>query len=247
MTAVFDHYDRGFAVIRIDDGQKDRGHVQVLKIVLDQATAEAEVKQLSSANGARLARYEWQPAGIESATTAFAPPDSAAGELLTSPEPPWVVLSPGLEPATLAARVPPSVTYRALRGRKMATRQGVFNETGAAFQFPADVPENWNGFEECVQDLRWMRSPAYLIAISDADQLLVSEGNREFATFLDILAQTAEAWARRIDPRGGTGVPFHCVLSCAPRQAHDAIRKRLAAIGRDLPILTEASWRKFAV
>jgi len=47
------------------------------------------------------------------------------------------------------------ITVR-LRGSKMKDYQGLYNEFGAALQFPYYFGENWNAFDECIKDLSWL-------------------------------------------------------------------------------------------
>src|SRR5437879_2485828 len=73
---------------------------------------------------------------------------------------------------SLALNLPEQLLVRVLRGQKMSTPAGLFDEFAAALQFPYYFGENWNAFDECINDLEWLRSSAYLLIIVNADQLL---------------------------------------------------------------------------
>jgi len=49
---------------------------------------------------------------------------------------------------------------RVLRASKMSTQQDLFNEFGAALQFGDYFGENWNAFNECINDLDWIEAAA---------------------------------------------------------------------------------------
>lgn len=49
-----------------------------------------------------------------------------------------------------------ALTIRAVRGRKMRTVHGLFDEMAAALQFPYYFEENWAAFDECLADMDWL-------------------------------------------------------------------------------------------
>jgi hypothetical protein len=136
--------------------------------------------------------------------------------LLTQTQPPWIVriaakprdayaLSQALERQGVVARV--------VRGRKMETYQGLYNELAAALQFPDYFGENWGALDECLADLEWLPAQAYAILVTDADRVLAAEEPDAVAGFVTLLRDVAAAWAM---PRGSESysrvAPFHCVF-----------------------------------
>lgn len=57
------------------------------------------------------------------------------------------------ELSALRYRAPSGYVVRELRGPKMHTTMGVFDEFAAAFQFPYYFGENKDAFDECLRDL----------------------------------------------------------------------------------------------
>ena len=72
---------------------------------------------------------------------------------------------------------------RIVRGTKMRTTQSLFDEFGAAMQFPYYFGENWNAFDECISDLSWVSAKGYMIAVSSANEVLVESDPSEFRCF----------------------------------------------------------------
>lgn len=55
----FERYVRAFAILRTDPFRGEH-RVKVVKVLLDQAAADAEVERLNRVNGPKGASYEWQ-------------------------------------------------------------------------------------------------------------------------------------------------------------------------------------------
>lgn len=154
--------------------------------------------------------------------------------------PPWAHLVCGPErdlETTLRSRAPANVgaVVRMLRGKRCATKRGLFQEWGAALQFPYYFGENWDAFEECINDLEWLPARAYILAVTHADRLL-SEGP-DLATLVQILGAASTRWAR------GTGddqlrlpVALHVVFHCDPEREAET-RARFQQAGTALTAL----------
>jgi RHS repeat-associated protein len=122
-----------------------------------------------------------------------------------------------------------------LRGHRMGTAQAVFDEVGAALQFPYYFGDNWNAFEECLNDMSWMPAKAYTLVILDSDRVVDVETD-ELPTLLRILArvcdewhhppQTGQPWER---PPTSFRVVLHCTVERAP-----TLEQRLRSSGIDL-------------
>ncbi len=82
-------------------------------------------------------------------------------------------------------QAPAEYIVRELRGAKMHTTAGVFDEFAAAFQFPYYFGENKDAFDECLRDLPDFvgDAPGYVAVIRDADELLADQpGQRQWFT-----------------------------------------------------------------
>ena len=157
------------------------------------------------------------------------PPLPAA---LWEPRPPWTLRLEGARAdAYQAVRrwSGSGATCRVLRGWKMRTEQGVFDELAAALQFPDYFGENWDAVDECLTDLSWLPGRAYVLVIAAADELLVEEPAERLALFLNLLGRGGEEWARPVEAGEWWDRPaigFHVVLHTEPA-ARDRLLSRL--------------------
>lgn len=101
---------------------------------------------------------------------------------------------------------PDDYTAREVRGSRMRTVTGVFDEFAAALQFPYYFGGNKDAFDDCLRDLDDFIGPAlgYVIAVRDAAQLLEDQPD-ERSWFQEAMADCAEYWAAR-------QVPFRVVM-----------------------------------
>ncbi|WP_216898596.1 barstar family protein [Nocardia alni] len=118
----------------------------------------------------------------------------------------------GTLPADAAAfssvrfRVSADYMVRELRGSKMRTVAGVFDEFAAAFQFPYYFGENKDAFDECLRDLDEFVGPAlgYVALVRDSSELLADQpGEREW--FTSAIDDCARNWSAR-------GVLFRVIM-----------------------------------
>jgi hypothetical protein len=127
------------------------------------------------------------------------------------------------------------MTTRVVRGRKMRSVDGLFDEVAAALQFPDYFAENWPAFAECLGDLDWLPGKAYALVIVDAAQVL-EEDPLDLPAFVRILGDVAAEWAEEV-ARGEEWdrppVPFH-VLFQEQGAGAAALRERLRAIDVEL-------------
>ncbi|MBN9629062.1 MAG: barstar family protein [Actinobacteria bacterium] len=110
------------------------------------------------------------------------------------------------------------LVVRRLRGHKMRTLAGLYDEAAAALQFPGYFGENLDALEECLTDLPEWIDPGggYVLVITDADELLRHDPLGQSA-FAEIVANVqselsepvmnGEWWDR-------PAIPFHVVLVC---------------------------------
>ena len=93
-------------------------------------------------------------------------------------------------------------------GRKVLTLEQLFDVFSEAFQFPSYFGRNWPALVELLRDLSWMSQPAYLIVITNAEELLAEE-SAEIPTFLRLFNAVARYWS---DPPGRGCMPFNLLL-----------------------------------
>ncbi len=124
---------------------------------------------------------------------------------------------------------------RLIRGAKAKTANGLFDEFGAALQFPDYFGENWDALFDCLCDLEWLSGDAYLLFITDGELVLEREP-KEFKNLIEVLANAAEEWAKAEDSQG-VARPFHIVLQCGTeREAH--LEARIRETGHKFEVLS---------
>jgi len=113
-----------------------------------------------------------------------------------------------------AARTAPKGTVaRVVRGQRCVSKERTLQEWAAAFQFPSYFGNNWDAFEDCVNDLEWLRAPRIVAIVTRADEML-PRSPKDFATMLGILI-TAQ-----------TGTLLQVVFQCKPGRA-DLLRRKI--------------------
>ena len=136
-----------------------------------------------------------------------------------------------LEPSAPRARklVQPASgeVVRVLRGSKMTTDARLFDEIGAAFQFPSYFGENWNALRDCLGDLEWMPGERYVVVVTDVDKMLADAPDllQHLVATLDGLAHDWAQAANRPLPE--------------PRAFHTVLRPNVST-GELLALLTRA-------
>jgi len=136
--------------------------------------------------------------------------------------PPWAHLAPAAASNVESVlRLPfagdAGVVVRFLRGERCATKRDLLREWAALLQFPYYFGENWDAFNDCINDLEWLPARAYIFGIIRADRILFGESG--FDTFVQILDSAAARWAD--DARGnwpGHPIPFHVVFQTPPER-----------------------------
>lgn len=109
------------------------------------------------------------------------------------------------------------LTVRTVRGRKMRTEAGLFDEFAAALQFPLYFGENRNAFNDCITDLPALPAgEGYVVVITEPDQVLSDEQTEAISWLARSLKFAAEGWAKPIDLGewwDRPPIPFHLVLA----------------------------------
>ncbi|WP_062994146.1 barstar family protein [Nocardia mikamii] len=121
-------------------------------------------------------------------------------------------------------QVPDGYIAREVRGAKMRTTEGVFDEFAAALQFPYYFGDNRDAFDECLRDLDEFVGEAsgYVIVIRDSGQLLADQ-REDLEWFDEAMTAAASAWATR-------GTVFRVVLQ-RPSPSLSAVELTLAGAG----------------
>lgn len=138
--------------------------------------------------------------------------------VIQSVKAPWVmllVLNPG-DHLEKSFRVPDGFSLHLLRGAKCRTAAALFQEFARALKFPDYFGHNWDALEECLADLEWLPAKGYVLAVTDAEQVLTQE-EEDYSTFLEVLSDAGEAWAAgQAGP--GSRRPFHVILTVSKPQ-----------------------------
>lgn len=137
---------------------------------------------------------------------------------LSEPVGPWVA-SFGGTPAQayeLAWKLErEGATVRVVRGNKMRNVANLFNELGAAMQFPDYFGENWAAMDECLSDLSWMPGQRYVVVVSHARELLADEDVETRRLLMKVFRKVGQSWAEPV-ARGELwdrpAIPFHVLL-----------------------------------
>ena len=116
------------------------------------------------------------------------------------------------------------VAVRRIRGRKAPTTRALFDEVGAALQFPASFGETWESFDKCLSDLAWLPGNAYVVLVQDALHVLAKEPPGEFRTFLAALDRAGREWGK--PGQAAKAKAFVVVLQCA-KADEQALQNRL--------------------
>ena len=84
-------------------------------------------------------------------------------------------------------RAHPDTTFVHVRGAKMRTAAGFFDELAAALQFPARFGANWNALVDVARDRAWLAG--HVLAVYDGHELLIEAGDRDRHDCAEVLEQ----------------------------------------------------------
>lgn len=128
----------------------------------------------------------------------------------------------------------------------MRTAMALFDEFGAAMQFPDYFGENWPALDECLSDLSWMPGKAYAVVVTRAEQVLREEPIEMLGLLADLFVKVASNWAvsvRKGETWDRPEVPFHFVLQVAPEH-NDEFSSRSAALGVEIGDITRSKMNR---
>lgn len=144
---------------------------------------------------------------------------SVSWTILTQPVWPWITILRGTPRDVHGFTwrcTQKGLTARKLRGSKMRCETALFDEIGAALQFPEYFGANWPALADCITDLEWLQADSgYVLVITDADQVLIEEAPSQVEVLARILCNAANIWADAVDSGDvwdRPPVPFHVVL-----------------------------------
>lgn len=110
---------------------------------------------------------------------------------------------------------------RTLRGNKMRTRQGLFDEFVAAFQFPGYFGRNWNAFEECLGQMDYVDPGKGIVILIRLPEELLADEPEARKVFSEILTDVSKEYSKAINDGQWTdraALPFHVVFHTPPFQ-----------------------------
>jgi hypothetical protein len=129
------------------------------------------------------------------------------------------------------------LTVRTVRGRKMRSVEGMFDEMAAALQFPYYFGENWAAFDDCLTDMDWLpMHVGMVIVVLDPAEVLADAADVELSALVRTLTHAAETYAQPIESGewwDRPKVPFHVVLQAGPADVA-AVRARWHGAGTDV-------------
>lgn len=135
------------------------------------------------------------------------------------------------------------LTVIVLRGSKMQSMDGFYDELAAALQFPLYFGRNWNALDECLVDLEWLPADAYLLVLADASSVLKTAGEGDAEAFWKLLARSSKEWSEGASLGGGLirkPTPFHVVLQASDLEGGMLSKTVESAIGCKVSRLTSA-------
>jgi RNAse (barnase) inhibitor barstar len=108
----------------------------------------------------------------------------------------------------------------------MRTLQGLFDETAAALQFPTYFGEDWDGLNDCLNDLDWLPVGPCTLLMLDTQHLLDRAEPGDRTALAEILMATAKAW--------NGARPFHVILHRAEGTNLPPLARELRSLGAEL-------------
>jgi hypothetical protein len=100
-----------------------------------------------------------------------------------------------------------------LDGRELATKAEFLEASARALRFPSYFGQNWDAFEESLNDMSWAPAQGYLVVFDGAGQFARTQPD-EFAVALGILRESVRRWQAQ-------GTPLIVLLRGAGRAAGD--------------------------
>ncbi len=83
-------------------------------------------------------------------------------------------------------------------GRNCANKTQLIQEFSTVFKFPDYVTDNWDSFDEVINDLSWISENNLIVYIKYFDVLLI-DSETDKSTFFSILATVADETFKAIE------------------------------------------------
>ncbi|MGM7636578.1 barstar family protein [Bacillus sp. Hm123] len=118
-------------------------------------------------------------------------------------------------------------------GGKCVDKWGLFEEFKIKMNFPDYFTDNWDGFDECINDLDWLPNKGFLL-VFDNSECILSAQKEELLTFFEIMNATIQEWkdGEQFDDFSSSPVPFNIVMICKDGVKED-LNKCLLEINED--------------
>lgn len=132
----------------------------------------------------------------------------------------------------------PNAVIRTIRGKRCMAVPDFFSEVAAALQFPLYFGENWNAFNDCINDMAWAMGEAYILLVNDASFLLCDADDEDFRVLIKMLSIANEDWTapNKYFPRSRPVTPFHVVFQCSVSNI-SAFSSRISQAGAEFETL----------
>jgi RNAse (barnase) inhibitor barstar len=85
-----------------------------------------------------------------------------------------------------------------LDGAAMRTEGDLFAETARALRFPDYFGANWDALRDCLTDLSWLPSRAYLLVVEHADQVLADDPPERLQVWRRVLSEASRGWGEPV-------------------------------------------------
>lgn len=126
-----------------------------------------------------------------------------------------------------------ALTVRVVRGQKMRTVEGMFDEVPAALQFPHYFGENWAAFDECLAEMDWLPlDVGIVVVITNPADVLVDAVDTDLGKLVRTIDHACAAYSLPIASGewwDRPAVPFHVVLQSSPTDTAAVIARWKAA------------------
>ena len=155
--------------------------------------------------------------------------------ILLNPKPPWILwlgtrIRESLSTEELLAER--GITARVLRGKRMRTKQDLFEEFALHLSLPDYFGRNWDALADCLEDLEWLQGFAYAVVIDGANEVLLDEPADQLNLFVQLIDRVAANWAEPVtlgEDWDRPAIPFHWVLRDSP-EGRTNLEARLGSV-----------------
>lgn len=98
-------------------------------------------------------------------------------------------------------------------GQKCRNKKSFFREFAKKMKFPDYFGDNWDAFDECLNDLEWLDCDQYVLFIKDFNFIFEND-EKNLEIFLNILVDAVEEWkmGREYGALQTPPTPFHIVM-----------------------------------